>query len=117
MMNNYFWLVLLPNLDSFFCILGVAGIVAASIVFCIYWEKMDYVCTKEHANDARNLAKRSLKLFASAMIMFFITCFIPTKKDIIQLKIISAVSELKGVEQIPQKLIDRLGYLLEDKHE
>lgn len=117
-MNNYFWLVVLPNLDCFFGALGILGIVACIIGGFVYMHiKIDAYNKEDHAN-AWKFAKTMFKVFAVSMTLFFITCFIPTKKDIIQLKIISVVSELKGVDKIPQKLIDRLNDLLgEDKDE
>lgn len=107
------WLVVIPNLDCFLGVLGVMGIISSVFGGFVYIDKkIDAYDQKDH-EDAWKFAKTIIKLFAASMFMFFITCFIPTKKDIFQLKIISVVSELKGVDQIPQKLIDRLNDLLD----
>ena len=113
-MDNYWWLVVIPNLDFFFGTLGCFGIVACIIGGFIYLvKKIEAYDEKDHKN-AWKFAKTMFKVFATSMTLFFITCFIPTKKDIIQLKAISIISELNGVNQIPQKLIDRLNILLEN---
>ncbi len=106
-MNNYFLLVVLPNLDVLIQILGFIGIVISIIVFCSSIDSHD-----RDDDDVFGVMKASIKLFLASVFLFFISCFIPGKKEIIQLKIISVVSELKGVEQIPQKLIDRLNDVL-----
>ncbi len=112
-MENYWWLVVIPNLDCFFGTLGCLGIVAFIVGGFVYLhKKIEAYNEKDHKN-AWAFAKTMFKVFAASMTLFFITCFIPSKKDIVQLKVISVVSELKGVDQIPQKLIDRLNELLD----
>lgn len=113
-MENYFWLVVIPSLGCFFATLGCIGIVACIFGgFSYAYQKMEALYEVEHEN-AHKKAKIVLKLFIISMAMFFVTCFIPTKKDIIQLKIIHIASELKGIDQIPQKLVDRLNDLLDE---
>lgn len=112
-MNNYFWLVVLPNLNCFFETLAILGTIACIIGGFIYKEKKINAYNENDHKEAWEFAKTMYKVFAISMIMFFITCFIPTKKDIIQLKTISIISELKNADKIPQKLIDRLNDLLE----
>ena len=116
-MNNYFWLVLLPNLDCFLCTLGVVGIVGCVASGIIYASMKIEAYDEDDQKKASKFAKVVLQLFSISMTLFFITCFIPTKKDIIQLKIISVVSELKGAEQLPQKLVDRLNSILDGEKE
>lgn len=111
-MENYFWLVVLPNLDCFFGMLGIIGLVVSVIGGFIYLGQKTDARHKEDHDNAWMFARSMLKVFAASMAMLFITCFFPTKKDIIQLKIISVVSELKGADQIPQKLVDRLNDIL-----
>lgn len=113
-MNNYFWLVLLPNIECFFCTLGIIGIVACVVGGFIYMSMQLEAYNKEDHDNAWIFAKKILKVFAASMTLLFISCFIPSKNDIVQLKIISVVSELNGSEQIPQKLVDRLNAILDD---
>ena len=112
-MDNYFWLVVVPNLECFFGTLGVIGLVFCVVCSAIYISMKLEAYDEEDEDKARKFAKSIIKVFSVSMTMFFITCFIPTKKDMIQLKIISVVSELKGVDKIPQKLVDRLNYFLD----
>lgn len=116
-MNNYFWLVVLPNLDCFFGILGCMGMIFCIIGFLVYLNKKIEAYQIEDHKKAGEFAKTLFKVLGGSMIMFFMTCFIPSKKDLIQLKMISVIAELKGVEQIPQKLIDRLNNLLDESHD
>lgn len=113
-MGNYFWLVVVPNLDCFLGTLGIIGIVACILGGFIYLTKKLEAYNEEQHENAWKFAKTMLKMFAASMTIFFITCFIPSKKDIILLKIISVVHELKGIDQIPQKLIERLNDFLEE---
>ena len=112
-MNNYFWLVVLPNLDCFFGTLGILGLLACIIGGFVYMHKKIDVYGGFDEKEAWEFAKKMFKLFAVSMTIFFVTCFIPTKKDIIQLKAISMISELKDADKMPQKLIDRLNDLLD----
>lgn len=64
---------------------------------------------------ASKYAKISITFLALSMSMLFITCFIPNKKEMIELKVISVVSELKGLDKIPQKLINRLNDIIGDE--
>jgi len=50
-----------------------------------------------------------------ALLLIALGFFIPSKKEMIELKVISAVTELKGADKIPQKLVDKLNIILEDK--
>jgi|SRR5690349_6526484 len=114
-MNNYFWLVVLPNLDYFLGTLGILGIVFCIFAVFFYLHMLCEACDEEDEQEALKFAKNTLKVFVMSMFLFFITCFIPTKKDIAQLKVLSVVGELKGVDKIPQKLIDRLNDLLDEE--
>ncbi len=117
-MNNYFWLVLVPNLNGFFSLLGISGIVACIICGFFYMTKKNDAYDDEDREIAKKTGVAALKMFSVSMVIFFITCFIPSKKDLITLKILSVVSELKGADKIPQKLIDRLNALLDgDKND
>lgn len=116
-MINYFLLVVIPNLDCLLSCLGIMGMMVAFVLGLILWSKMsDASCDKEH-KECWVLANNILKILIASMFIFFITCFIPSKKDMLQLKVISIVSELQGVEKIPQKVIDRLNDLLGDDKE
>lgn len=102
-MENYLLLVVLPNLAVFFAIVGFVGIVATLICFVC---TCDQYATREQIN-------RYLKVGGIFLGFLFISCFIPCEKQIIELKVISTISELKGVSQIPQKMIDRINDLLD----
>lgn len=121
MLDNYFWLVVIPNLECFFGVLGCFGVVASIVCFYISFEQYAFYTRPEEYHDAlekkraleRKYSRFAFNLFLASTIIFLITCFIPTKKDIIQLKTISIISELKGADLIPQKLVDRLNDLLD----
>lgn len=111
-MLNYLLLVILPNLDCFFGTLGVFGIVTSIVLLVIYLSKKFEACTNDEEEQAAQYFKKIIPIFSVSVLMFLFSCFLPTKKDIIQLKAISIISELKGADQIPQKVIDRLNDLL-----
>jgi uncharacterized Tic20 family protein len=100
-MNNYLLLVVLPNICCLIAILGIAGTILGILGFMRAAEGDDY----GH--------KLSIKQLIVSMLLIFISCFIPTKQDIIELKIISVVSGLKGADKIPQNIIDKLNDFLE----
>jgi hypothetical protein len=112
-MDNYFWLVVLPNLDCFFVLLGVIGIFACAVGCFMYADKKMDAYTPECHAKASKFGKCVFKGLSLSLLLLFISCFIPTKKDIMQLKVLSLVSEIKGIDQIPQKIIDRLNEVLE----
>ena len=116
-MNNYLWLVVVPNLASFFETLGILGVVSCIVGGVFYTAEKLTACGKEEHKEAGKLAKNTMKLFSVSMTLLFIVCFIPNKKDVIQLKAISMVSELKGSDQIPQKIVTRLNKLLDEEDE
>ncbi len=111
-MINYFLLVLLPNLSCFFVTLGIFGIVTSIVLFLIYLSKKFEACDDREEAAASLYFKKTIPVFLVSVLLLFVSCFIPEKKDMLQLKAVSIISELKGVEQIPQKLIDRLNDLL-----
>lgn len=117
-MNNYFWLVVLPNLDCFITTLVILGFVVSGVSGFVYMlAVLDEPC-EEEMQYRKCWGKKIINTLLASSLLFFITCFIPNKKDIVALRVISVVSELKGVEQIPQKIIDKLNTVLDgDKND
>lgn len=116
---NYFLLVVLPNLSGLFSSVGfiilIACIICSIVLSFIYSDSSYYSQNYEEEKKQFAIWFRSLiKAFILSLSLLFAACFMPTKKDVIQLKAISIVSELKGVDKIPQKVIDRLNDLLGD---
>ena len=109
---NYFWLVVLPNLDSFLGCLGLVGLCVSAIGLLVSLHQKIEACSKNEEEQALKLSKTMLKVLSVSIGLFFITCFMPTKKDFILLKTIAITSELKGIEQIPQSLVDKINELL-----
>lgn len=72
-----------------------------------------YLFTNEDNNNGR-CCKTATPLFI-ALLLIALGFFIPSKKEMIELKVISAITELKGADKIPQKLVDKLNIILEDK--
>jgi Na+/H+ antiporter NhaD/arsenite permease-like protein len=114
-MVNYFWLVFLPNIGFLFSLLGLIG-----LIFCVlYW--VGYFATKyDPRTKDRNEEDRfchGVMFIASlvVMVLLLLGFFIPSKKEIIQLKLLSAATELKGADQIPQKIVNKINNLLDEK--
>lgn len=112
-MENYFLLVLLPHLDCFLSGLGIFGVVVCGI--CAI--PCGVVYTDAHGEDEVNHAKKLVKILTRTLIgsiaLIALSVPIPSKTEIIQLKAINVLSEIKGVDQIPQKVVDRLNSLLD----
>jgi len=106
-MENYLLLVVLPNLSIFFALVGLLGLLFTGGFFvCTYSDLY-----KEE--DIENLFKSTGRIACYFLGMLFMSCFMPDRTQVIQLKVISTISELKGVEEIPQKMIDRINDLLD----
>lgn len=112
-MNNYFLWVVLPNLSCFLGIFGIIGIISCIVGVIISIVMDENACDKEDKKKAKKVRESSINVLIGSIIMIFITCFIPEKKDLMQLKALSILSEVKGADKIPQKLIDKLNDLLE----
>ncbi len=113
-MNNYLFLVVLPKISCLLVILGSLGLIGSILYLCGCIMDTDYINSKEKPDPIWSFNKRIF--FISAMFLF-ITVFIPGKKEFLQLKAISIISETKGINGIPQKLINKLNYLLDDDKE
>lgn len=112
-MENYFLMVLLPHLDCLLSILGITGLIACGIgaipAFLAYtdaWRDTDI------ANSIK-LFKLIKKTLIGSILLLCLSIPIPSKTEIIQLKAVSILSDVKGLDQIPQKLVDKLSNLLE----
>jgi hypothetical protein len=114
-MENYLLFVLLPNIADFFGVLCIIGFIISLIGFLDYSVRMSSAYHTEDKNEASQYGKKIIKIFISSIILLFIACFIPCRKEIVQLKAISMVSELKGIDKIPQKLLNKLDKLLDEK--
>lgn len=101
-MNNYLLLVVLPNMNTLLNVISVIGIISSVWICCVG-------CNEKN----EKLVKKSIKIFIYSLVLIFISCFIPTKKEIIELKIISVVSGVKGIDKVPQNIIDKLNDFLE----
>ena len=112
-MINYFMLVVVPNLNIFFVNFGSVGVICSLIGFLIYLHKRFEAWDKATRKASDKFLKGLIPIFVVSLISIFISCFMPSKKDILQLKTISIISELKGADQLPQKIITRLNKLLD----
>ena len=90
---NYFFLVFVPNFFAFIGFLGAFGFVASLAGVVIYLYKKDNSYSQECLNDAKLFGKKVLKGLILSMSMIFITCFMPSKEDIIQLRAMSIACE------------------------
>ncbi len=116
-MKEYFLLVVLPNLSNFFCIVSCLMFILFMITFLCTLEDKSRD-NEETINYKRKLSKQAFWLLLMPAIIFvFSSNFIPSKKEFLQLQAIKIFKETKGIEQIPQKLIDKVNNLLdiEDK--
>jgi len=77
--NNYLSLVLFPNIKDFMIIFGIIGIIISLIIFYC-WEQS---CCEE---EKEAFWKKGNKFLLSSIFILFITCFIPTQIDILQLE-------------------------------
>lgn len=118
-MNNYLFLVVLPNIRAFFVITGGLGIIGCLIAFICYLNESIDTYNNEGKEKLKKFRKGIVTTLIVCLCAVFITCFIPQKKDILQFKAISVLQELDGVDKIPQKIIDKLNNILDscDKDE
>lgn len=114
-MSAYWWLVFLPNFSCFLSILSfcmIVGCVIGTMGFVSL--KVDAYNDKDHA-EANQYGYKLLKITLIPVLLFFISCFIPDKHAMLQLKAINIISELRDVDKIPQKVVDKLNTLLDEK--
>ena len=115
-MNNYFMLVVFPNLSTIFEIITsfvtVAFCLCSVILFISYCENNysqysdpDGLKLKEHLKHIKKIGI----LVATLMI---VGAFLPSRKEIIMLKSVSIMQETKGIENIPQNLVDKINEVL-----
>lgn len=116
-MNNYLLLVLLPHLDCFLTIIGAITVIIGLIGSFISISAISEADGEGEEKSAKSMLVTFVKALIAGLIMLFISIFIPTKAEIIQLKVLGALSELRGADKIPQKLIDRINDLLDLKEE
>ena len=111
---NYFLLVLLPHLDRFLGTLGILGLIICVLsslpILCAYGEE-----------DERFpfIFKRFLQALSFSVFLIFLTIPIPSKTELVQLRVVNILDETKGLDKIPQKIVDRISKLLdlvEDKN-
>ena len=117
-MNNYFLLVFLPNLRVFFGLLSFLSYVCSLVVLaCCLSEYEDFKnCGGLYAEEEKkfnNLFKCAAKFFIVGLVFMGLNCFVPSKKEILQLKGISIVSETESINNTPDKIRDRLSYILD----
>lgn len=114
-MMDYFLFVVLPNFKNLLEVCLFAGCVS-SIVYAIYFlsEHSTAICDSDRKH-VKDIGKKCVLIIIATTLMLFVDCFIPTKKDLLMLKIGSTVSKLQGVDQIPQKIVDKLNKLLDDE--
>lgn len=110
-MNNYLWLVVMPNFGKLLDILGGFGLIVFITALFIFVAFKDLHGVDDHKQTIKSLSN----ILLMSIMMFFIGCFIPSKKEIIELRAISIISEVNGADQIPKKIVDKLNDLLEAK--
>lgn len=112
-MDSYLCLVVIPNLRIFLIIAGLFGLILCISCVLSLWEiGLDGV-PEEHRRTCFKMRIGLVKGILFSVFILFLSGFFPSKKEMIQLKALNMISELKGVEQIPQKLVDRLNELLD----
>lgn len=112
-MNNYLLWIVLPSFEIFFTMLGVVGLVSSAILAIAATTAAHNACGEEEIIQAKKFSKFSITALGISVLLLFISCFLPSKKALMQLKVISVVSELKNADKIPQKLVDKINLLLD----
>ncbi len=110
---NYFLLVLLPHLDCYIQLIGIIGFVISLIACLIKLHDVFDAYNDDDLIEAKSVLRKTAKIPLAFLLLSSLSIPIPNKREIIQLKAITVLSEIKGLDQIPQKLIDRLNDLLD----
>jgi len=97
-MINYLLLVVLPNIRWLLCTLSIIGSIWGFLLV------MDSRPDSERAGCI---------MIAISLFVLMIAMFIPKKSEVIQLKLISVAQEIKGLDGIAQKSVDKLNKLLD----
>lgn len=112
-MNSYLLLVLLPHLDSFLGVAGALGLVSSLIGGIMSFASYMNAYDDEDKKESMKFFGWAKRIFCGAFLAIFLTIFIPNKTELLQMKAIEVLSEVKGLDAIPQKVVDRLNSLLD----
>ncbi len=88
-MNNYLLLVLLPNFAKLLNALGVCGLIMTIIYFIGYALIYGEAVTETEIKESRKFLNGVVMFFVLTIIIFFITCFIPTVEEMIKLGVVT----------------------------
>ena len=107
-MENYIWLVLIPQLGVFFTIAATFVSISALLLgigLFISYEDLD----KKEIPYFIIWIKR---IGIMSVFCWIVVVCLPDKNTVIQLKALSLLSDVKGLNTIPQKVIEKLDSLL-----
>jgi hypothetical protein len=100
-------------MNSFLGIIGIVGFITSAIVgIAGAFSYVDAYSDSEKESSKRFLTN-IIKIGSAFLFCTFLTIFIPSKTELVQLKAIEILSEVKGLDAIPQKVVDRLNSLLD----
>lgn len=110
---NYFLFVFLPHFDVFISFLGFYCLIASLILGFVVFNSYTAICNDRDIKEFIKLKNLLYKFIAVSCTSFILSIPIPSKKELIQLKAINVLQEIKGIDLVPQKLVDKLNNLLD----
>ncbi len=119
-MNTYLWLVVIPNLSKLtliLCVLMVLVFGSCIIPYAVsVLENYESESEKQLQKKLSSICKKSSVIFFTSL---FISVFFPSKAEIIQVKALNLLSEVKGIDKLPANLVAKLNELfaINDKDE
>lgn len=114
---NYFLLVVLPHLSTWIESISVLFLIVLCFPLFLCGMASIFEAHEKERIEAFIYSKRILAYGLIPLFVLFLTIFIPTKTELLQLKTISIMQEVKGLDSIPQKVIDKINTLLDIKKE
>jgi hypothetical protein len=106
-----YWLIVLVNFGMFLGIVSVGAIITSFIILIASFIEGDYWSD----GKVKAVKKNAKIIFVIGIIMLFITVFIPSKKDIVTMYIVPAVTQNETIKEIPDKLVKLLDKWLEEE--
>lgn len=110
---NYFLLVVLPHLSIWIEGISVFFFIVLCIPLFLCGMASIFEENEKERKEAFMIVKRVLLYIMIPLFVSFLTVLIPTKTEILQLKTISIMQEVKGLDSIPQKVVDKINNLLD----
>jgi hypothetical protein len=110
---NYFLFVFLPHLDIYLEIIGFFGLICTFVSLFIYISQYIDNYTSEDIARSIKIGIISIKIFIASLVILSLTIPIPSKKELVELKVINTLQDIKGLDAIPQKIIDNINLLFD----